>query len=123
MERDLKVLEQVGFRQNNKLADRRKSSRFPFAQALHIAPCADGPDAGLIAHLPEMFAAQGHDISQNGIALYMSSKPTSTCYLVRIGEIPNAILILCRVVRIQEGYWQRQRQFRIGCEFIRRVPF
>lgn len=123
MSTELNVLEHVGFSHCRKMDDRRRTERFPFNQPVHVVACEAEPDGGLFDLLNRMTAVPAHDISQSGIAFYLPSKPTSSTYLVRLGEIPSAMLILVRVARTQEGYWLRQRQFRVGCEFIRRIPF
>lgn len=120
---DLQVLEHVGYGHRRQFYKRQHAARFRFHHWIYVVPCESEPAGGLRELLDRMAAVPGYDISQTGIAFYLPKRPTSTTYLVRLGEIPNAMLLLCRVARVVEGYWERQRQIRVGCAFLRRIPF
>ena len=61
------------------------------------------------------------DISSTGIALILPEIPSSNSIIVmlRIGEAD--IFMHARVVHQREGYWDRKRQFLVGCEFLHRL--
>ena len=99
------------------LDGKRRSARTDYDTTLRIAPF-DGEN------IPTFYAftvVRGRDISTSGISFYSAERPESNSLILMLGEKPNLIYVVGEVRHLCEGYYDRQRQFLIGVEFIRKL--
>lgn len=116
------LLERFEGHSSQEIADEPQADCFSYLARVHVAPCAAVMGAGLRDVLAQLVAADGFDLSQSGLTFHLPDSPTSKNYLIQLGEMPKAILVLSEVKRVQEGYWNRTRQFRVACQFLERIP-
>jgi hypothetical protein len=101
------------------LGERRVSDRRPFPSTQRIAPVESD---GLPARSTFMRVAC-HDLSQTGISFFWPRKPTFKSVVLALSDGAKTMRLLASVRHFREGYWNRKRQFLVGCEFQCRVRY
>jgi hypothetical protein len=61
------------------------------------------------------------DISRSGLAYFSERLPASQYIVARLGTADEAITVLMQMVRYEQGYWFRRRQYLICAQFIERL--
>jgi hypothetical protein len=101
------------------LGDRRRSERRPFPSTQNVAPVdRDG--------LPPTFAFTPvlcYDLSRTGISFFWPTEPTFKSVVLALSNGERTMHLMAGVRHFREGYWNRQRQFMVGCEFQCRVRY
>ena len=99
------------------LTERRRERRIACDFLLSVAEY-DG------LHLPyrtDFEERLSRDISRRGMSFFAPLPPASDHVVLMMGSNPNTYYITARIVRYQEGFWQRKRQFVVGCQFTGQV--
>lgn len=112
---ELGVIEEVVGGRTRSLVELRQNERFPFKAPILVAPY-DGVE------LPSKFEyhrVKGRDISKVGISFFYPEDPTELLVML-LGNPSGPIRIVARVVHKREGFWERMRQFIVGCQFVDR---
>ena len=67
-------------------------------------------------------SVEARDLSPLGISFLSPERPASENVVLML-QSPSqaAIYVTARVVHCDEGFWNRKRQFMIGCEFTGRL--
>jgi len=93
---------------------KRGSDRKEMQTTIRVAPY-DGenlPSGG------DFQLVQARDISPSGVAFYLPENPDSDFYIVLLGTAEKPILVKAQVARFQNGYFERKRQFLVGCQMV-----
>ena len=62
------------------------------------------------------------DLSPMGISFFDNQAPTSDSIVIQLGVANiNPIYVTARVAHCNEGFWDRKRQFVVGCELTGRL--
>jgi hypothetical protein len=93
-------------------ADQRANLRRKLMQLVHLAPFVDGTFPGS----DDFEAVKGYDISEAGIAFYLSHPPTHEEYVVVLGSVLRPIYVRARVVRVAQ-----KQMYLVGCRFVGRL--
>ena len=98
--------------------ERRRAERIGYEAIVMVAEF-DGQNLPL----PDQFrAVETRDLSPMGISFLDSRSPTSDLIVLRLGGSKlDPIYVTARVAHCNEGFWERKRQFMVGCELTGRL--
>ena len=98
-------------------SDKRRSKRVPYEATIQVAPYNGRrtPSSNLFEEVIT------RDLSATGISFFQTGEPTSEQVVLRLGSDTNPQHLIAKVVRFQEGYFLRKRQFLVGCQFVGRI--
>ena len=98
-------------------SEKRKSKRVAYEITMQIAPY----DGTIVPDADEFQPVVTRDLSPTGISFYTSAEPTTDQIVLMIGDHRQPSYITARIVRSQQGYYQRKRQYLVGCAFTGRI--
>jgi hypothetical protein len=70
----------------------------------------------------DYLAMQSRDISSTGISYFSPKPPDADTLVLMVGAYADAYYVTAQVVRCQEGFWNRRRQYIVGCVFDGQIP-
>jgi hypothetical protein len=97
--------------------EKRKSARVPYQITIQAAPFD-------LVHVPtprQFHPVVTRDLSTTGISFYATIKPATDHIVLMLGDRSNPTYLTAQIVRFQQGYYQRKRQFLVGCAFTGRI--
>ena len=97
--------------------EKRRSKRVPYEALIQVAPY----DTDQALSSLEFEEATTRDLSATGISFYYSGQPTTTQFVLKLGNVPEIQYVTAKVVRYQAGLYLQQQQFLIGCQFTGRI--
>ena len=113
---ELNIIRQIVGEQSCSKMEKREFERVPFTAPLLAAPY-NGFD---FPSKFEFHRVLGRDVSRAGISFFYPEDPPSLLAIV-LGKPGNQISIGAAVVHKREGFWDRMRQFVVGCHFKGRI--
>ena len=98
-------------------SEKRKSKRVAYEITMQIAPY----DGTTLPDADDFQPVVTRDLSPTGISFYTPAEPTADQIVLMVGDHRQPSYVTARVVRSQQGYYQRKRQYLIGCAFTGRI--
>jgi len=101
------------------LGDRRRAERRPFPSVQNVAPmdCDGLPPTA--AFTPVLC----HDLSKSGLSFFWPSKPRFKSIVLALSNGEQTMHFMAGIRHFREGYWNRKRQYLVGCEIQCRVRY
>jgi hypothetical protein len=98
--------------------NRRHRDRMPFPTNQRIAAWGGGAVPG-----PGAFEeVECHDLSCRGFSYFYPTEPLFRSLVVILSGVAGHTLYMAAEVRhCREGFWNRQRQFLVGCRFVGKI--
>lgn len=106
-----------GVNWNTSSADKRFSKRFEFGTELFVAEY----DGDRFPAIEQFQLAEAKNLSANGIGILSSSRFRSELVVIMIRTDENPIFLKARIIHCHEGFFNRRRQYRIGCKIVGRI--
>lgn len=99
--------------------ERRRSRRVTYEMVVYFAEL----DAAEERPEAESFRpVESHDLSAEGMSFLSDREIDAEKLLISVTPPENADhMILARLAYCRAGYWDRKRQYQIGCEFLKKV--
>jgi hypothetical protein len=98
--------------------ERRNRERLAFPAIQRIAAC-DGRGYPPTATFEEV---QCHDLSSRGFSFLYPTPPSFTLLIALLSGVGTETLhMVAKVCHCREGFWNRERQFLVGCRFVGRI--
>lgn len=98
--------------------DRRRANRRTDQHAMLVA---EYHGYGLPA-FEEFVHVETRDLSPAGMSFFFHRPIDSPYLILMMGELAKRpIVILARIRHSSEGFWERRRQFLVGCDFVKRL--
>jgi hypothetical protein len=118
-DRAISIMDGLSEAEKQALNERRREQRFPCNIDLRVASF-DG------VHLPERMdyvAMESRDIAKSGLSFFSPTAPESEKVVLMLGDHQDAYFVTASVVRREEGFFNRRRQYIVGCRFTGQVDY
>ncbi len=99
------------------LTNRRAEVRHPCNIDLRVSTY----DGVLQPERMDYLAMESRDISTSGISFYSPKPVESEQVVLMLGDFRNPYFVTARIMRCVEGFWNRRRQYAIGCRFTGQI--
>lgn len=74
-------------------------------------------------HRSEFVPMQFYDLSQHGFSFYTPTPPATPNIVVELGKKPKCIYFIAKIVHCEPDSQDAQGRFRVGCRFVKRIPY
>lgn len=71
----------------------------------------------------DYMAMESRDVSRSGLSYYSPKAPDTPLLVLMIGDYRDPFFVTAKVVRCEEGFWNRRRQFVVGCRLIGQISY
>lgn len=105
------IVRELTAEEEKKFKERRRERRVPCAVDLRVASY----DGVLPPERMDFLAMEPRDISASGISFFTPKPPETTTVVLMLGDYRDAYYITAEVCWYKEGYYNRRRQYVVGC--------
>jgi len=97
----------------------REEERRPYPYVQSVAPLS----GDRWPHRSEFVAMTFNDLSQRGFSFYTDVPPATPNVVVELGQKPKCIYFIAKIMHCSRDAQDAQGRFRVGCRFIKRIPY